>query len=913
MVGQGATDLVVEVAAPARPAVEPVRFLAIIGTVDTPGVPLDVAVAGDLVFVTAHSGGSLQVIDARDPTQPVYLHQDTPVVFPGPGIQPRALALQGTRTYVATAIPPRLHIVNITTPRAATFPADANFDGASDVILRSIDFPGAVGSQTVRAVAVQGEFAYVVTNSFGTALGTLQVVRIGDPATAALVHSLTLPVPRPTGLALAGNVAYVPAGTAGLLVFDLHDPIRPVLVATLGDPDPTDAVTTELSSGITLASDLAYVVETHRQGTAQDDRFTVLDLRDPRAPRRRGSVSLPVVTRSASSTLGTSGAGLTVVGAFAYLARGTLGLQVVDIRHPDVPRLVGLLNTPSQASVVTAAGDRLYVLDIAAGLQVVQGAGADLIDTDGDGVIDFFDALPADAHEAQDTDGDSLGDHADADADNDGVADAAEQQATPPTDPADARSFPVRLPPTGTTTLVVDAASTSPASQRTGTPEAPYRALSEALQALRTGQLPQVHTVQVRAGTYSPVTTQEIFPLDLSGMAGLTLQRHGEGAVVLDAGLTATVFQAEFSRDLVIEGFEITRGVHGISIQASTNITLRQNQITGHSADGITIGGASTGVVLTGNLLADNDRHGLLVFGEGSEATVRHNTMRHNGRHGLVVSAEAHATIADNLSEGNLILGMVVDTNAAATITHNTVRQNGSNGFVIIQGSTAELTGNIITDNAFHGFGVSGGSTAELTGNIITDNGAFGVGVTGGQNTVTLTGNVLEQNTFDGIFSGLTPSNTDPTDNTLIMQENTVRQNGGHGMALFAGTTATINGGRITQNGVHGIVLSEGATATIGLDSAAELVVSHNGAAGIFVTDDGSSAQINSGRIRFAANRTGAHVGVTDVLIDLDADGLDDADEAIRGINPRDPDTDGDGLRDGFETRHGFDPLNQSA
>ena len=48
--------------------------------------------------------------------------------------------------------------------------------------------------------------------------------------------------------------------------------------------------------------------------------------------------------------------------------------------------------------------------------------------------------------------------------------------------------------------------------------------------------------------------------------------------MVLDAGLTATVFQAAFSRDLVIEGFVITRGVNGIAIQASTAITIRNNQ-----------------------------------------------------------------------------------------------------------------------------------------------------------------------------------------------------------------------------------------------------------------------------------------------------------------------------------------------
>ena len=346
-------------------------------------------------------------------------------------------------------------------------------------------------------------------------------------------------------------------------------------------------------------------------------------------------MSLPVVTRSASSTLGTRGAGLTVAGAFAYLARGTLGLQVVDIRHPDAPRLVGLLDTPSEALLVTTAGDRLYVLDRVATLQVVQGPGADLTDTDGDGVSDFFDAFPTDPTETQDTDRDRLGDTADPDDDNDGFADTEEQQATSPTDATDARSFPVRLPPVGTTTLVVDAASALPPRERTGTPAAPYRALSEALQALRTGSLPQVHTVQVRAGTYSGLTTQESFPLDLSGLVGLTLQ--GEGTVVLDAGLTADVFTAAFSRDLIIEGLVITRGVEGIDLRESTAITIRNNHITGQSFNGISIGVNSTGVVITENLLADNGRHGLQVSG-ASEATVTQNTMRHNSLHGISVT-----------------------------------------------------------------------------------------------------------------------------------------------------------------------------------------------------------------------------------------------------------------------------------
>ena len=82
-----------------------------------------------------------------------------------------------------------------------------------------------------------------------------------------------------------------------------------------------------------------------------------------------------MVARSASSTLGTSGAGLTVAGDFAYLARGTLGLQVVDIRHPDAPRLAGRLRDPQPGRAGDRHNNGLYVLDRVTTLQVLQGLG----------------------------------------------------------------------------------------------------------------------------------------------------------------------------------------------------------------------------------------------------------------------------------------------------------------------------------------------------------------------------------------------------------------------------------------------------------------------------------------------------------------------------------------------------------
>ena len=136
-------------------------------------------------------------------------------------------------------------------------------------------------------------------------------------------------------------------GRPGSWSLTLRDPARPVLVTTLGDPDPTDAVATELASGLALAGDFAYVVETHRQRDtgAQEERFTVLDLRDPLAPRRRGTVVLPVVTRSASSTLGTFGAGLTVAGTLPTWRAAPWGSRWSISAIPMRPGWPGVLNT----------------------------------------------------------------------------------------------------------------------------------------------------------------------------------------------------------------------------------------------------------------------------------------------------------------------------------------------------------------------------------------------------------------------------------------------------------------------------------------------------------------------------------------------------------------------------------------
>ena len=168
----------------------------------------------------------------------------------------------------------------------------------------------------------------------------------------------------------------------------------------------------------------------------------------------------------------------------AYLVEFAFGLQVIDITNPDAPRLIGRIDTPSVALNVAATDAFIYVTDRIFGLQVIRGPGPTPVDTDGDGVVDVFDVFPTNPAESQDTDRDGLGDATDPDDDNDSFMDTEDRPTR--TDPT-VMITRYSLPPAGTTLLTVDAASTAPIRERNGTPEAPYRSITEALQAIRPG------------------------------------------------------------------------------------------------------------------------------------------------------------------------------------------------------------------------------------------------------------------------------------------------------------------------------------------------------------------------------------------------------------------------------------------
>jgi parallel beta-helix repeat protein len=236
-----------------------------------------------------------------------------------------------------------------------------------------------------------------------------------------------------------------------------------------------------------------------------------------------------------------------------------------------------------------------------------------------------------------------VGDNADPDDDNDGFSDAREQQAVPQTDPLDKLSSPVTLPPAGITTLVVDAATTRAASERNGTATTPYRSISEALQVIREGQAVQVDTVQIRAGTYAELTTNERFPLDLSNLHQLTLQGTGRDTTILDAGFVDDVITAEGASHLTIDGVTLIHGVQGIEIFGSADITLRHSRSTGHNNNGIRFVRVSD-LLLQDNEI-DNSGEDGVQLSSGSTGRIIGNTLHDNEDDGMSLLTTAHAEV----------------------------------------------------------------------------------------------------------------------------------------------------------------------------------------------------------------------------------------------------------------------------
>ncbi|GJM44632.1 MAG: hypothetical protein DHS20C21_14740 [Gemmatimonadota bacterium] len=193
----------------------------------------------------------------------------------------------------------------------------------------------------------------------------------------------------PTGVHVAGSLAFVTAGSGGLHVIDVTVPETPVLLANAIAPWAQDVAVAGSHAYVSLAQgngvvrvfdisdpNVPSIVTTWTSGLdgyaakilAQDDLvylatgsgLAIADLTDPLSPQLLG---LAPTTGVASD--------LFLEGTLAYVASGESGLRIMDVSNPAAPFEVGALVLPEDATWVAVVGDVAVVAGTLAQAMVV--------------------------------------------------------------------------------------------------------------------------------------------------------------------------------------------------------------------------------------------------------------------------------------------------------------------------------------------------------------------------------------------------------------------------------------------------------------------------------------------------------------------------------------------------------------
>ena len=350
---------------------------ALLSTFTTEGIAFDVALSsdGNTVYLADEEAG-LQIIDVSDRFNPSFIGAlDTEGYAIG-----LDLSSDGSIVYVADVI--SLQIIDIS-------------NAQSPSLLGSITTSGSAYNVTLSA---DESTAFLAVDSAG-----LDIVDITNLASPVLISTLDTPgLTRAVQLSNDGKTAYVTADSFGLHIVDINDLSSPSLLSNL-DTDGN-------SWGLTLSADGNFVYVADSIGLA------VIDVRDKKSPTSMGVFITDADNYGVALSGDSDRAYLGIVG----------GLQIINatisnlVAGDEMPQVVSYTSTAIDA---TADSFSFKVNDgrLDSGIALVDIT--ILLDTDGDGVTDEFDAFPLDPSETLDTDLDGTGNNADIDDDGDGVSD----------------------------------------------------------------------------------------------------------------------------------------------------------------------------------------------------------------------------------------------------------------------------------------------------------------------------------------------------------------------------------------------------------------------------------------------------------------------------------------------------------
>ena len=350
---------------------------AVLSTLNTDGLAFDLALSSDsnTVYLADESNG-LQIIDVSDRSNPGYIGNFLTEGY-AVGIE---LSSDGSIAYVADVS--SLQIIDVS-------------NAQSPNLLGSFATSGTAYNVTL---STDERTAFVAVNAAG-----LDIVDITSSASPVLISTQDTPgETRAVQLSNDDKTAYVTDDSFGLQIIDINDLANPRLLSNID----TDGY----SWGLTLSADGNFVYVADYIG------LSVIDVRDNESPTSMGVF----ITSGANY-----GVALSNDSATAYLGIAG-GLQIVNasisnlVAGDKMPQVVSYTSTVAEA---IADSFSFKVNDARLDSDVARVDITILLDTDGDGVTNEFDAFPLDPLEALDTDLDGIGNNADSDDDGDGVVD----------------------------------------------------------------------------------------------------------------------------------------------------------------------------------------------------------------------------------------------------------------------------------------------------------------------------------------------------------------------------------------------------------------------------------------------------------------------------------------------------------
>jgi uncharacterized protein (TIGR03437 family) len=349
------------------------------------------AVSGSRVYVADRKAG-LHVVDAATPAQLVQVGSYSPLGFAA------GVAVAGNYAYVGGHASDGMRVIDLSSPshphEVGAFPFDPAAPLVGTVVTAASNFVQVSTDHTDYTVDVSDP-AHPKGTEHGYPFGTtrnqlvqgglmiqanewgLHLINVSDPLSPCELNFMNFRagdslgggandygnpgVQFATGVALSGNLAYVPGG--GLWIVDISDPRNPAKVGEYDDPGVGQPPQPPSFNDVTIAGNIVYAIGQSNAGAF----IRVVDITDPRRPTARGSLIVPP---------GATGWGpsMAVAGNILYVADGAAGLLAVDVSDPNHPSLAGRLSLSGDAWSVVADSRYVYVGAEDGGLVVVQAA-----------------------------------------------------------------------------------------------------------------------------------------------------------------------------------------------------------------------------------------------------------------------------------------------------------------------------------------------------------------------------------------------------------------------------------------------------------------------------------------------------------------------------------------------------------